>query len=63
MRELGYGKDYKYAHDYQDHIVDQPHLPEELRDRRYYSPADSGYEKQIKQRLDCWGAKKKSSES
>ena len=30
MQDLGYGKDYKYAHDYEDHIVDQQHLPKEL---------------------------------
>lgn len=38
MKELGYGKDYKYAHDFQRAQVDQEHLPEELRGRRYYDP-------------------------
>src|SRR6185503_9377813 len=42
MRKLGYGKDYLYAHDYEGHVVDQQHLPDELRTRRYYTPADSG---------------------
>jgi putative ATPase len=60
MRKLGYGKDYKYAHDYEEHIVDQQHLPEELRNRRYYTPGDSGYEKKLKERLDSWAAKKTS---
>ena len=59
MRDLGYGKDYKYAHNYKDHIVEQEHLPEELRSKRYYAPSDSGYEKQIKERLKSWDEKKR----
>jgi putative ATPase len=58
MRNFGYGKDYKYAHDYEEKIVDQQHLPEELRNRRYYTPADSGYEKTLQERLEAWAAKK-----
>jgi putative ATPase len=54
MQELGYGKDYKYAHDYHDHIVEQQHLPQELLGKRYYAPSDSGYEKQIQERLKAW---------
>jgi putative ATPase len=60
MRKLGYGKDYQYAHDYEGHIVDQQHLPEELRNRRYYLPGESGYEKKLKEQLEPWAAKKKS---
>ena len=60
MRKLGYGKDYQYAHDYEGHVVDQQHLPEELRNRRYYSPRESGYEKKLKERLESWAAKKNS---
>jgi len=60
MRKLGYGKDYQYAHNYEENIVDQQHLPEELRNRRYYTPADSGYEKTLKERLEAWAAKKNS---
>ncbi len=58
MKALGYGKDYKYAHDYDDHIVEQRHLPNELQDKRYYAPSDSGYEKQIRERLKLWQEKK-----
>jgi putative ATPase len=61
MQNLGYGKDYKYAHDYEGHVVDQDHLPKELLGRRYYAPSDSGYEKQIKERLKIWDEKKKRS--
>jgi putative ATPase len=51
MDKLGYGKGYKYAHDFPDHVVAQQHLPEELEGRQYYLPSDSGDEKQIKERL------------
>jgi len=54
MKDLGYGNDYKYAHDYDGHIVEQRYLPDELQDQRYYAPSDSGYEKQIGERLKHW---------
>jgi putative ATPase len=54
MKSLGYGKDYKYAHDYDGAYVPQEYLPEELRGQHYYFPADRGGEKIIKQRLDRW---------
>jgi putative ATPase len=63
MKNLGYGKDYKYAHNYDDHIVEQEHLPKELLGKRYYTPSDSGYEKAIKERLKVWAEKKKGSKS
>jgi putative ATPase len=59
MKNLGYGKDYKYAHSYEDHFVDQEHLPPELRHQRYYAPSDAGYEKQIKERLKYWEERRK----
>jgi putative ATPase len=58
MDKLGYGKGYKYAHDFPDHVVDQEHLPRELAGTRYYFPSESGEEKQIKARLQEWKAKK-----
>ena len=36
MKGLGYGKDYKYAHDYEDAKTDMVCLPEKLKDRKYY---------------------------
>ena len=51
MKELGYGEDYKYAHDFEDHIVEQEHLPDTLRDKRYYEPTEIGYEKRIHEYL------------
>jgi putative ATPase len=59
MGKLGYGKDYKYAHDFPDHIVEQDHLPEELSGRKYYLPSESGYEKELQERLKSWREKKR----
>jgi putative ATPase len=54
MKQLGYGKDYKYAHDYEDHVAPgTTYLPENLRDRRYYVPTDLGAEAELKRRLDA----------
>lgn len=57
MKSLGYGKDYKYAHNYEDGFVPQHYLPESLRGNYYYFPQERGYEKNIKQRLDYWRRK------
>jgi putative ATPase len=58
MEDLGYGKGYQYAHDFPDGVVDQPHLPEALQGKRYYHPADSGHEEEIRQRIKAWEARK-----
>jgi len=54
MEDLGYGKDYKYPHDYPDHFVEEEYLPENLRGRTYYHPTEQGFEKEIKKRLEVW---------
>jgi putative ATPase len=54
MKDLGYGKNYKYAHNYQDAFVPQDYLPDDLQGRLFYSPTDRGHEKTIKQRLEKW---------
>jgi putative ATPase len=54
MARLGYGKDYKYAHDYEDHVApDTTYLPESLQGRRYYVPTDLGAEAELKRRVDA----------
>jgi putative ATPase len=58
MRDLGYGKGYKYPHDYSEHFVEEEYLPENLKGRIYYSPSDQGFEREIKKRLDYWRKKK-----
>jgi len=54
MKELDYGKEYKYAHDYPGHFVEQQNLPDSLQGKQFYSPSDQGYEKQIVARLKKW---------
>ena len=58
MKDLGYGKNYKYPHDHPDHFVDEVYLPENLKNRKYYHPTDFGFEKEIKKRLQWWRKKK-----
>ncbi|OIP28222.1 MAG: AAA family ATPase [Dehalococcoidia bacterium CG2_30_46_9] len=56
MRQMGYGKGYKYAHDYPGHFVKQQNLPPSLQRKHYYIPSDQGYEKEVDARLkDWWG--------
>jgi putative ATPase len=54
MRELDYGKGYRYAHDETDAIADMSCLPDALAGRKYYQPKERGFEKEIKRRLDGW---------
>jgi putative ATPase len=54
MRQMGYGRGYKYAHDYPDHFVKQQNRPPSLQGKRYYVPTEQGYEKEIAARLKKW---------
>jgi putative ATPase len=47
MQDLGYGKDYKYPHDYPRHFVEQNYWPESVEPQKFYEPHDIGFEKQI----------------
>ena len=51
MKELDYGKGYKYAHDYEERITAMDCLPESLRNKSYYNPTDQGNESKYKERL------------
>ena len=53
MDELGYGKDYQYAHDYEGHITKMSCLPDSIKDNHYYEPSDQGVEAKVKTRLDA----------
>ncbi len=53
LKELDYGKDYAYPHDYEGNIVRQDYLPEKLRGQRYYEPTQNGEEAKIRQRLEA----------
>jgi len=54
MKELGYGKGYKYPHDFPGHHVEENYLPEDLKGRIYYRPSNQGHEGEIRKRLDKW---------
>jgi len=56
MKDLGYGKDYRYAHDYKDGYAVQEYLPDAIAGTLLYHPTDRGYEKMIAGRLDKWRA-------
>ena len=51
MKDLEYGKGYKYAHDYEGHITSMQCLPDALLDREYYKPSEQGLEGRFKARL------------
>ena len=52
MKEIGYGKDYQYAHDLEQKVADMQCLPDNLKDRSYYHPTEEGVERRIKDRLE-----------
>jgi putative ATPase len=52
MRNLGYGEDYLYPHDFADAVVEQSYLPDQLDGKTYYAPSDRGYEARIHEYLD-----------
>jgi putative ATPase len=58
MKDLEYGKEYKYSHQYEDHFVEQQYLPDNLKDKIYYKPTDIGKEKEIRERLNKLWKKK-----
>ncbi|MCL2819820.1 MAG: replication-associated recombination protein A [Oscillospiraceae bacterium] len=51
MKELGYGKNYIYAHDTEDKLSSMQCLPDSLLDRKYYKPTDQGQETRVKERM------------
>ena len=60
MSQLGYGKDYKYAHDYEGHFVVQQFLPDELQDKRFWHAQENPQEDKLKERMiRLWGERYK----
>jgi len=57
MKDLGYGKDYRYAHNYEGAYIPQAYLPEEIGSLTFYAPTDRGYEKTIRERIGNWRKK------
>ncbi len=66
MDELGYGKDYQYAHDYAGHITAMQCLPESLQGKHYYNPSEQGVEKRVKEHKEAieeWKRRKRQEEA
>lgn len=59
MKELGYGRGYRYAFDSEDHYLPQEYLPERLRGATFYEPSEFGFEKRIAERLAWWEERKR----
>ncbi len=58
MKQLGYGKEYKYSHSYEGNFAEQDFLPKEIKDSRFYFPQENPQEKSIKERLIKWWGKR-----
>ena len=58
MKELNYGKDYKYAHDFPGNFVDQEYMPEEVKTAVFYKPQNNTQEVKILERLKNWWKRK-----
>ena len=54
MKELGYGKGYEYDHDAPDAFSGQNHFPDGLARQAFYAPAERGFEREIRKRLEYW---------
>jgi len=61
MKDLGYHKGYRYAHDFSEGYVAQEYLPDQLQGSKFYDPAGHGYEKAIKERMEWRKGKKEGS--
>ena len=59
MKELGYGKGYKYAFDSEQAYLPQEYLPDSLRGASWYHPSDAGYEKSVQERMAWWESLKR----
>lgn len=52
MKEIGYGKDYKYPHQYPGHFIQQQYLPDKIKEKIFYHPTDMGREAKLKSYLE-----------
>jgi len=54
MKDLEYGKNYKYSHEFEDAYSYQNYFPDKMSEKVYYKPSKFGFEKEIQKRLDWW---------
>jgi putative ATPase len=52
MKDVGYGRGYQYAHDYDEKITDMSCLPDSIAGRSYYQPTNQGFEQRLRQRIE-----------
>jgi putative ATPase len=58
MKKIGYGKDYKYAHDYDNNFIEMEFLPDKIKNSKFYDPGNNPREKDIRARLKAlWRGK------
>jgi putative ATPase len=58
MKNIGYGKDYKYAHDFERNFVEQEFLPDKIKGKKFYDPQDNPRENELRARLkSLWKSK------
>jgi putative ATPase len=58
MKQLGYGREYRYSHDAPDHYIPQEYLPEALRGTEFYHPGTLGHERKVAERMSYWKQRK-----
>jgi putative ATPase len=54
MKEIGYGESYRYDHDEPDAFSGQDYWPDRMEPQAFYEPADRGFEREVRKRLDWW---------
>jgi putative ATPase len=54
MKDLDYGKDYKYSHDFPGNFVQQDFLPDQLKGQKLFEPQDNAAEQKLKRQLKEW---------
>jgi putative ATPase len=59
MKQIGYGKDYRYDHESEGGFSGSDYWPEEMQAQTYYEPTDRGFEKKIAERIAWWNERRK----
>jgi putative ATPase len=59
MKNIGYGKNYQYSHNYENNYSYQKYFPDNMEEKKYYTPSSFGFEKEIQKRLEWWDTLKK----
>jgi putative ATPase len=54
MKDLDYGKEYHYDHEFENKYYYQNYFPDKMKEKTYYEPGQFGFEKEIQKRIDWW---------